>query len=385
MTEIIGVSGFRKLNDKMIESVILAQRDDRPFVDKRLLSKTVKNVCPALKIKGTTRAILDMLLGYVRAEDLEVGRRPIVSLSNRRIAKHLNCEVRTVQRHIRCLVQAGIVAYWDSPSGKRYFRQTTSGKKEAYGLDFSPACFNLEKFMELTAAYWAHADAEEGFKRDVMRLAKAIRSVSEDASEAISCIRNNKDLSYQAKAEKLQSLYREICEQMVTKMEKDNCDSVEDNTVDERESRGNLSPVNDKNVTHKDSTIQSTNPLCSKLAVEASVKQTLEKRISVDLLSRACRRWQEVSDTDLRSWRCVAETSVVVQRFLDVSDKAIEFAMKSIGAVGTAVCLLIIAEKTIRDNRSVSDPFEYFLAMVARGGEGRLDLRRSLLGLASSW
>ncbi|MBX8785466.1 hypothetical protein HBA94_17045, partial [Ochrobactrum sp. GRS2] len=57
---------------------------------------------------------------------------------------------KTVSRAIRALVEAGIVAYRDSPTGRRYVNREGGG---SFGLDFSPARHRLAELEELASAH----------------------------------------------------------------------------------------------------------------------------------------------------------------------------------------------------------------------------------------
>ncbi|WP_280952908.1 plasmid replication protein RepC, partial [Cohaesibacter celericrescens] len=174
------IARFRRLSDGIIASAVLAQQDNRPVIEKHELSLTLKRVAPCLGIKATAYHVLDILLGLVQADDFQEGRRPIVAISNQRLAEYTLHSTRTVTRCLKQLVEAGILAYKDSPTGRRYVNRDRTGRPiQAYGLDFTPACFNLSAFKNRADAFQQELNAQREAKRTVSRLARAILDLAE--------------------------------------------------------------------------------------------------------------------------------------------------------------------------------------------------------------
>lgn len=116
----------------------------------------LKNACGALDLTGITFQILVIMADYTRQEDWGEARAPICTLSNDRLADHCQISLRTVKRHIKKIVEAGVASYRDSPSGRRYCRQDRS---IAYGLDFSPVKARIDELKALAVEY--HEECQE--------------------------------------------------------------------------------------------------------------------------------------------------------------------------------------------------------------------------------
>ncbi|MTH94579.1 helix-turn-helix domain-containing protein, partial [Roseibium sp. RKSG952] len=126
----------------------------------------------------------DILLGLVQADDFQPGRRPVVAISNQRLADYTRRTTRTVTRCLKALVEAGILAYRDSPTGRRYVYRGRGGEPEqAYGLDFTPACHNLDQFKTMADAFQAHLKRLQEAKRAVSRLSRAIIDLVEASGD----------------------------------------------------------------------------------------------------------------------------------------------------------------------------------------------------------
>ncbi|MFN4128085.1 plasmid replication protein RepC [Pannonibacter indicus] len=174
------IATFRKVTPGILASAVLSQQEERPVVTKQDLSLVLKRAAPALGIDGTSYHVLDILLGLVQAEDFKAGRRPVVAISNQRLSEYTSRHPRTVIRCLKRLVEAGILAYRDSPTGRRYVQKdNASGHIEAYGLDFTPACVNLESFRAAADAFQAQIKADQAARRELTRLARAIADLDE--------------------------------------------------------------------------------------------------------------------------------------------------------------------------------------------------------------
>ncbi|MEP4030015.1 plasmid replication protein RepC, partial [Roseibium polysiphoniae] len=169
------IASFRKVSAGVLASAHLAAQDDRPAVLKKDVSLVLKRVAPALGIDGTAYHVLDILLGLVQGDDFKAGRRPVVAISNQRLADYTRKTTRTVTRCLKKLVEAGILAYRDSPTGRRFVYRGRAGEAEqAYGLDFTPACFNLEAFKQQADAFQRRLKAEQEAKRTITRCSRAV-------------------------------------------------------------------------------------------------------------------------------------------------------------------------------------------------------------------
>lgn len=120
MQSVGSVASFRKLTPAMVASQKLAMANDIVKTTKSEVAMALKKAAPALGIDGTTYHILDILIGLTAAEDWSQDRRPLVAISNEKLAEYVSRSSRTVVRSLRRLVEAGVLAYKDSPTGRRY-------------------------------------------------------------------------------------------------------------------------------------------------------------------------------------------------------------------------------------------------------------------------
>ncbi|MTI16172.1 replication protein C [Rhodobacteraceae bacterium RKSG542] len=175
-----GTAGFRKLTPAMIASQRLAMANDIVKTTKAEVALALKKAAPALGIDGTTYHILDILIGLTVADDWQPERRPIVAISNEKLSEYVCRSTRTVIRSIRKLVEAGVLAYRDSPTGRRYihrgeFKNGKQGEiRNGFGLDFSPSRQRIAELKQIGDAFARKLAAEKEAKRTVTRLSRAI-------------------------------------------------------------------------------------------------------------------------------------------------------------------------------------------------------------------
>jgi replication initiation protein RepC len=152
--------------------------NDVPDAKKSEIALLLKRAAPVLGIDGTTYHVMDILLGLSRADDWQGNARPIVAISNAKLAEYTMRSERTVIRCIRRLVEVGIAAYKDSPTGRRFVYRSDSGEVVAgYGIDFTPARVRMEEIRLAVDAYHRKLKEELAARRDIARLSRAIEDL----------------------------------------------------------------------------------------------------------------------------------------------------------------------------------------------------------------
>ena len=478
------IASFRKITDGILASAALAAHDNRPEVAKAELARTLKRAAPALGIQRTTYQILDILLGLVRPEDFAPGKRPIVAISNDRLSQYTGATVKTVSRCLKLLVEAGILAYHDSPSGRRYvYRGSNGSVNEAYGLDFTPACFNLGAFGVLADEYRDALNRERNAKRAVTRLSRAIIDLVDAAGPQFG------DFRYQAEklvselrhspescAEWLQALYDDV----LLAVEKARCEAAEKVPKDpEMSTEGGSNVPLIYNTTQSPSveacrkrTCSNEQELRSKTDNACGVEMALEKEpcgagsgkqlpfeqgetpegeigqngeirpegaplgvsakypfkpeglslhnwtscgtkadlqpaidladgpdraeagatgladtlesVSIGLIAAACSLTQDETDTRFVSWIDLLAAVHDMRVLIGLSETGYAQAVLRHGKHLPAACLAVVAEKALRDPNQITSPGGYFRAMIDRASEHKLNLKKSLFGLANT-
>ncbi|WP_368669440.1 plasmid replication protein RepC [Roseibium sp. RKSG952] len=376
------------------------------------MSLVLKRVAPALGISGTTYHVLDILLGLVQADDFQADRRPVVAISNQRLADYTHRTPRTVTRCLKTLVEAGILAYRDSPTGRRYVYRGRGGEPEqAYGLDFTPACHNHSEFKALADAFQARVKALQEAKRAVSRISRAIVDLVDAAGNgyqlfvdrAAFVIDKHKDAPAVA-AELLQGLYDEAVDHFnLENQAKMSCAGDIDDALYTITTFPDSSICNDKwpSANADEHNPKTDNGFAVEMAPEnepcgadQGTQQHKEQAgkpnnpqsgldgVSIGLLNSACPTAQTETGLSFSTWPELCEAADMLRMMIGLSQSGYTQAVQRQGRYLTAACLAVVAEKALRDPEQISNPAGYFRAMIERAVDGKLLLAKSLHGLA---
>ncbi|WP_208978012.1 plasmid replication protein RepC [Labrenzia sp. 011] len=421
MPAVSNVSSFRKVTPGILASANLASQGDRPQVAKRDLSLVLKRVAPALGIDGTAYHVLDILLGLVQAEDFNVGRRPVVAISNQRLAEYTRRTPRTVTRCLKKLVEVGILAYRDSPTGRRYVYRNAGGSQEqAYGLDFTPACFNLQAFKDQATSFQQRIKALQEAKRAVTRFARAIvdlvdalGSDYETYITRLNVILDLENLEPLEKAKRVEALYHEA----VATFEAQAAETESEN-VNEMSSAGDIdvSPIsittptdsferkqkrpcsNEQEIKNKPDSGKAAEEALEKEPGGAAIRKQQPNRqsakaaggksgetnldgVSIGLIKSACSNVQDELGLSFSNWAMLCIAADQLRMLIGLSPAGYQNAVERQGRYLAAACLAVVAEKALRDPEQITSPGGYFRAMIDRAGDGKLHLHKSLHGL----
>ncbi|KDB04749.1 hypothetical protein U879_05135, partial [Defluviimonas sp. 20V17] len=126
--------------------------------------------------------VLDTLGAFTQAQDWEEGQRPIVWASNSYLMEQTGFSLSALKRHARRLAEIGVIAFKDSPNGKRWGHRDADGRIiEAYGFDLSPLSARAEEFEQLHAELQAERELCQRLKRQITVARRMIRARIEAA------------------------------------------------------------------------------------------------------------------------------------------------------------------------------------------------------------
>lgn len=410
MPEISPVASFRRVTPAIIASSRLAMANDVPDTAKGDVAVLLKQAAPILGIDGTTYHVMDILLGLSRAEDWKGSGRPIVAVSNAKLAEYTMRSERTVIRCIRRLVEAGIAAYRDSSTGRRFvYRDKSGGIIAGYGIDFTPARVRFAEIKEKVEAYRARLTAETEARRDVSRLARAIEDLCNafpDDADELRCRLQEAGLtatSVVERAESYHALYAGALEKIAVNLEENRMApegdiNVTANTYTTPESHSgsrNERPRSSERTCSRErspaaqlafeekpeakpSEPQGKSPHASSENIQTQVLGS----VSIGLLQSACPEAQSMIGARFDSWSALGRSGEMLRRMIGLSEPGWMDGQRRVGAYAAAAILATVLEKSLRDPEQISKPGGYFRAMIDRAVEGKLNLERSLFGLA---
>ena len=178
-------SGWRKATAGLAMVEQLAQEGEALSVSKAAAFVAVKRVGAHIGLKAPDIMLLDTLGAFTQAQDWEARRRPIVWASNAYLMEQTGFSLSALKRHARRLAEVGVIAFKDSPNGKRWGRRNPDGHIiEAYGFDLSPMAARVEEFTELFGRIQVERALCQRLKRQITVARRMIRARIEAAVQA---------------------------------------------------------------------------------------------------------------------------------------------------------------------------------------------------------
>ena len=182
MSNINQSSGWRKATAGLAVAEQHAQAGERSTVPKSQAFVAVKRVGAHIGLKAGDVLLLDTLGAFTQAQDWEEGQRPIVWASNSYLMEQTGFSLSALKRHARRLAEIGVIAFKDSPNGKRWGHRDADGRIiEAYGFDLSPLSARAEEFEHLHAELQAERELCQRLKRQITVARRMIRARIEAA------------------------------------------------------------------------------------------------------------------------------------------------------------------------------------------------------------
>lgn len=178
-------TGWRKPTPGLGVAEQLAQAGEQKSVPKSRAFVAVKRVGRHIGLKPGDMMLLDSLAAFTQSQDWGEGRRPIVWASNAYLMDQTGFSLSALKRHSRRLADAGVIAFKDSPNGKRWGKRDKEGFIiEAYGFDLSPLAARAEEFERLQTELQAQRELCQLLRRQITVSRRMIRARLEAALSA---------------------------------------------------------------------------------------------------------------------------------------------------------------------------------------------------------
>jgi replication initiation protein RepC len=82
------------------------------------------------------------------------------------------------------------------------------------------------------------------------------------------------------------------------------------------------------------------------------------------------------------SWTTLSRSGEIMRRMIGLSEAGWADGKAKVGSYAAAAILATVLEKSLREPDQITRPGGYFRAMIDRALDGKLNLERSLFGLA---
>lgn len=420
-------TGWRKPTPGLGVAEQLAQAGEQKGISKSRAFVAVKRVGSHIGLKAGDLLLLDTLGAFTQAQDWEEGRRPIVWASNAYLMAQTGFSLSALKRHARRLAEAGLIAFKDSPNGKRWGRRDEDGLIiEAYGFDLSPLAARAEEFEALQAELQAERERCQFLKRQITVSRRMIRArlkaalsaalrgpwkqlkgVFEDllgrlprcivAAETLERLLGwFRDLQDKVEAAYLKAVRADevVKKQSLTKGKLAN----KAQEVDPREviSGPHILTTNQPEpVTCNRSETEQAAGVTPKPEPAVPIERAREGEahpepksrgvaLDVPTIMQACpefAQWARDLGGYLKDWGDVYRVAGQLRPMIGVSEHAWLEAQEGLGKQAAAAALVLVFDKHARGE--VASPGGYLRGMVEKAGAGELHLERSIYGRLS--
>ena len=427
MSNINQPSGWRKATAGLAVAEQLAQAGERVSVPKTQAFVAVKRVGAHIGLKAGDMMLLDTLGAFTQAQDWEEGQRPIVWASNAYLMEQTGFSLSALKRHARRLAEIGVIAFKDSPNGKRWGHRDAEGRIiEAYGFDLSPLSARVEEFQQLHAELQAERAHCQRLKRQITVARRMIRARIEAAlsgalrgpwTQLTGLFENLLDRlprrnTASEALERLLAWFKELQERVeATYLKAVRADEVVENITETTEQvlqkTQEMDPREVISEPHILITTQLNPVTCNRSETEQAagvvpnappeeqidreledwVAETRKKRgaaLDLPTVMQACPEfasWARNMGGYLKDWGDLHRVAGQLRPMIGVSEHAWNIAQDRLGPQIATAALVLTFEKHCAGE--VASPGGYLRGIVQKAGAGELHLERSFYGRLS--
>jgi replication initiation protein RepC len=387
----------------------------------------VKRVGAHIGLKAGDMMLLDTLGAFTQAQDWEEGRRPIVWASNAYLMEQTGFSLSALKRHTRRLAESGVIAFKDSPNGKRWGRRDADGVIiEAYGFDLSPLSARVEEFEQFHAELQVERELCQRLKRQITVARRMIRARIEAAvsgtlrgpwaqltglfEDLLGRLPRRNEAS--EKLERLLAWFSDLQERVETAyLKATRTDEIVENTAGAKEQVTERTQEVDPTGVISDPHILITkqlNPVTSSSSenenasgvvpnappeekvdreLEDWVAETRKQRgaaLDLPTVMQACPEfasWARNTGGYLKDWGDLHRVAGQLRPMIGVSEQAWNLAQDRLGPQIATAALVLVFDKHCAGE--VASPGGYLRGMVEKAGAGELHLERSFYGRLS--
>lgn len=299
--------------------------------DKWELLRHVGSARKALGLSDRSVSVLQALLSFHPSRVLELQEAGLIVFpSNEAICARLNhMPCSTMRRHLRALLDAGLIIRRDSPNGKRFSRAQAS-----FGFDLTPLVRRAQELEKMAAALEAKAAQLRDLrlsvslaKRDLLALARYAQLAPEHIAKVEMLDQHvAKALRRKDNASELEELCQSIARALAEIMALLDVESDKASTSDSQNEHHHHN--SDKETYLKEpKTLRSTSHLPFRMVQDT------------------CRELQLFSNRPLESWSTVADTAKAVAPMIGITRAGWERAVETMGLRACAVTVALLLER----------------------------------------
>lgn len=401
-------TGWRRYTHDLGRADRLAREGQEQGVGKGRCVLAVKRVAPHLGLKAADVLLLDTLAAFSKPQDWEQGRRPIVWPSNDYLIERTGLSRSTLKRHARHLAERGIIAFVDSPNGKRWGQRDAEGHiVEAYGFDLSPLAARVEDLEALANECAAERQLCQRIKRQTTTARRRLRAMldlsdPDGQTGPWSIIRDRFEgflatpLPRQPTVDELGARCAEILDLLAQTEAIIGQVQTSEKLLEQSTDCAEMDPSGAKNEPHiqttnqqKDINCTRENPLnttyekpqkqISACEEEAELKLSSPKgTTNLNLVLRSCpefTKWAKSLGGFITEWRDFVSRAAQLGPMVGITELAWKHAYAEMGGARAAAAVALIFEKV--HSGEITSPTGYLRGMRRKARDGTLNLDKS--------
>lgn len=371
--------GWRTPTPALAHAETLAQQGTMCEVSKGRCIVAVKRVGAALGLKAGDLLLLDTLAAFSQPQDWGRGQQAIVWPSNAYLMERTGFALSTVKRHARKLVNAGLLAFRDSPNGKRWgFRDKTGHIVEGYGYDLSPIAAQVDALEDLAEQVAQQRVERQTLARRITCARRQIRAIlgSDVGPHTADFANLLKQLpKRQTNMEEMHAI-ADAFDELLNEV-------TSDKTRAYSPKQAIVTPMRAENDPHIQTTNQITNLICTEIPNGTTPKPNTiaEQKIDLETVHKACPEfstWAKHIGGYIRNWQDLVCVAGQLAPMIGITSTAWETAQRHIGSTTAATCVALIFEKV--QTGEVIYPNKYLAGMVRKAESSALNLHNSFYG-----
>lgn len=181
-------TGFRVMTPGISNALKLAEQwGIQTAVAKERAVLAFNQAAKLIGISAQGREIINMILSFTRDCDWQGDSRPLAWPDNQRLMDQTGLSSAALKRNFRTLAEAGLIAFKDSPNGRRVGKRNPhTGKIDldrSYGFDLSPLGIRTPELEQLAAEERRRADYTRNLAHQFTCHRKMLTSILEAATE----------------------------------------------------------------------------------------------------------------------------------------------------------------------------------------------------------
>ena len=412
-------TGWRKPTFGLIAAEQHARAGVDSTVTKARAMSAIKRIGVHLGLKPGDMLLLDSFGAFTQAQDWGRGQRPIVWASNACLMDRTGFSLSALKRHLRRLADLGLIAFHDSPNGKRWGHRDANGRiVEAYGIDLSPLAARADEFEHLFGHITAERALCQRLKRHVTVARRTLRARInaavcaevpgpwEKITKAFEALlaQAPKPGSSPEALERLLAAFHALLARVETAFTAtSDMENAVDKTAQTQAKPTQLLPEMDPREAGSEPHIQTTREpefVISTTQIKPAEKDTTRREHSIkptqprtsvpdvpnaQVIVQACPEfasWTHNMGGTLRDWASLHRAAGQLRAMIGVPDPIWGQAQAALGHQVATAALALVFEKYC--NGEVASPAGYLRGMMAKAGAGELHLERSFRGRLSA-